>query len=245
MARPPLPRRLGAALPLRVMKPAGIPARDLQELTLGFDEAEALRLADLEGLYQETAARSMGVSRQTFGRIVESARRTVADAILNGKALRVEGGAISISEQGDDVMKLAVPARDGHVDDHFGHCKEFLVFRVEGDTLVPEPAIPSPEGCGCKSGIAAELARAGVKHLVAGNMGDGALRVLTARGIGVTRGASGDALAAARAWLAGNLADSGAGCAGHRHAHGHAHGQDHECSHGNGGGHGNGHGHGH
>jgi predicted DNA-binding protein (UPF0251 family) len=105
------------------MKPAGIPARELQEVRLGFDEAEALRLADLEGLYQEAAARSMGVSRQTFGRIIEMARRKTADAILNGKALRIDGGEITIDERGEITMRIAVPSRDGLVDEHFGHCK--------------------------------------------------------------------------------------------------------------------------
>lgn len=126
-------------------------------------------------------------------------------------------------------MKIAVPSRDGLVDEHFGHCKEFLVFRAEGDKLVVEPTIPSPEGCGCKSGVAADLARAGVSHLVAGNMGDGAVRVLGAHGIAVIRGASGEAATAAHAFLKGALADSGVGCSG-----GHAAGQGepgHECAH--------------
>ncbi len=121
-------------------------------------------------------------------------------------------------------MKIAVPTMDGVVDAHFGHCKEFLVFRVEGESLVEEPAIPSIEGCGCKSGVASMLARAGVTHLVAGNMGEGAVRVLAAQGIAVVRGASGQAKAAAEAFARGALADSGVGCAG-----GHADG--HECSH--------------
>ncbi|MHB0897304.1 MAG: NifB/NifX family molybdenum-iron cluster-binding protein [Spirochaetales bacterium] len=224
MPRPISERYLGAAIPPRVMKPAGIPARDLEELRLGFDEAEALRLADLEGLYQEAAARSMGVSRQTFGRIVETARRKTADAILNGKALRIEGGEITIREQGETIVKIAVPSRDGLVDEHFGHCKEFLIFRVEGEALVEEQAIPSLQGCGCKSGVAAVLARSGVTHLVAGNMGEGAVRVLAAQGIKVVRGASGQARAAAEAFAKGTLADSGEGCAGHG-------GEGHECSH--------------
>jgi predicted DNA-binding protein (UPF0251 family)/predicted Fe-Mo cluster-binding NifX family protein len=215
MARPVSERRLGAPIPPRVMKPAGIPARGLEEVCLLFDEAEALRLADLEGLYQEAAARSMGVSRQTFGRIVESARRKVADAILNGKALRIDGGEITISTQGETIMKIAVPSRDGLIDEHFGHCKEFLVFRVEGKELVAEKTIPSPESCGCKSGVAADLARAGVTHLVAGNMGEGAVRVLGANGIAVVRGASGDPKKAAQDFLDGTIKDSGAGCAGH------------------------------
>jgi len=224
MPRPINERRLGAPIPPHVLKPAGIPARDLEEIRLGFDEAEALRLADLEGLYQEAAARSMGVSRQTFGRIIEMARRKTADAILNGKALRIDGGAITIGEQGASIMKIAVPSRNGLVDDHFGHCKEFLVFKVEGKRLVPEPTLPSPEGCGCKSGVAADLARVGVSHLVAGNMGEGAVRVLAAHGISVIRGATGNATAAAQAFLDGTLADSGVGCAGHGEP-------GHECSH--------------
>jgi len=224
MPRPVSERRLGAPIPPRVMKPAGVPARDLEEVRLGYDEAEALKLADLEGLYQEAAARSMGVSRQTFGRIVESARRKAADAILNGKALRIDGGQITIDEQGGPTMRIAVPARDGRIDEHFGHCKEFLVFRAEGDQLVAEPTIPSPEGCGCKSGVAADLARAGVTHLVAGNMGEGAVRVLGSHGIAVVRGASGDPGAAALAFLKGALADSGLGCAGHGEP-------GHECTH--------------
>jgi predicted DNA-binding protein (UPF0251 family)/predicted Fe-Mo cluster-binding NifX family protein len=206
------------------MKPAGIPARELQEVRLGFDEAEALRLADLEGLYQEAAARSMGVSRQTFGRIIEMARRKTADAILNGKALRIDGGEITIDERGEITMRIAVPSRDGLVDEHFGHCKEFLVFRVEGEALVPEATIASPESCGCKSGVAGDLAAAGVTHVVAGNMGEGAVRVLASHGMTVVRGASGDARTAAQAFAKGELADAGIGCAGHG-------GAGHECSH--------------
>ena len=226
MARPLNGRRLGASIPPRVMKPAGIPARELEEVRLGLDEAEALRLADLEGLYQEAAARSMGVSRQTFGRIVEAARRKIADAVLNGKSLRIDGDRSSISEQGETIMKIAVPSRDGLVDEHFGHCKEFLVYRLENGALIDEATIPSPQGCGCKTGISAELARAGVSHLVAGNMGEGAVRVLGSHGIKVIRGASGEARAAAQAFTQGTLQDSGIGCAEHTDS---AHG--HDCNH--------------
>ena len=204
------------------MKPAGVPVRELEEVILGFDEAEALRLADLEGLYQEAAARSMGVSRQTFGRIIETARRKTADAILNGKALRIDGGAITIEEEGARVMKIAVPTKDGLVDEHFGHCKEFSVFKVEGKSLVLEATIASGESCGCKSGVAGDLAAAGVTHVVAGNMGEGAVRVLGSHGLTVVRGASGDARAAAQAFANGEFVDSGVGCA--------EHGEGHECS---------------
>jgi predicted DNA-binding protein (UPF0251 family)/predicted Fe-Mo cluster-binding NifX family protein len=209
-------------------KPAGVPARNLEQVTLRIDQAEAIRLADLEGLYQEAAALRMGVSRQTFGRIVESARRVVADAIINGKCLRIDGGKVIMEERGERTMKVAVPARDGLVDAHFGHCEHFMVYSLDKEKkIVAEEKIDSPEGCGCKSNIAGILARTGVTHMVAGNMGEGAVHVLQAHGIDVVRGASGNARSAAERFAAGTLADSGEPCAGH--GSGHAHGAD--CGH--------------
>jgi predicted DNA-binding protein (UPF0251 family) len=69
----------------------------LDEVVLGVDELEAIRLADLEGLYQELAAEKMDVSRQTFGRIVAAAHQKVAEALVRGKALKIVGGAIAIA----------------------------------------------------------------------------------------------------------------------------------------------------
>jgi predicted DNA-binding protein (UPF0251 family) len=82
-----------------VFKPAGIPARDLEEVVMTLDEFEAVRLADLEGLYQERSAEQMNVSRPTFSRIVDSARRKIADALVHGKALRIEGGQVRMEER--------------------------------------------------------------------------------------------------------------------------------------------------
>lgn len=67
---------------------------EIDVVVMTLDEFEALRLADLVGLYQEQAAEEMGVSRPTFSRIVESAHRKVADALVHGKALRIEGGPV-------------------------------------------------------------------------------------------------------------------------------------------------------
>ena len=138
-------------MPTRAFKPAGVPGRALEEVVLSLDEAESIRLADLEGLYQEAAAFRMGVSRQTFGRIVEAARRKVADAIINGKLLRIEGGEVLIHEEGEKLMMVAVPARECQVDEHFGHCEHFIVYGLdEGRQIVSEERVDSPEGCGCK-----------------------------------------------------------------------------------------------
>jgi predicted DNA-binding protein (UPF0251 family) len=68
----------------------------LEQVTLSLDEVEALRLADLQGLYQEQAAKQMKISRPTFARIIEEARRKTAEALIHGKALRLEGGAVIV-----------------------------------------------------------------------------------------------------------------------------------------------------
>ena len=90
MARPVKCRRINCSPASNYFKPAGIPLRDLEEVHLKLDELEAMRLTDLEGLYQQDAAAQMGVSRQTIGNILNSAHAKVADALLNGKALRVD-----------------------------------------------------------------------------------------------------------------------------------------------------------
>lgn len=96
MPRPRCCRRIAQDPTATLFKPAGVRARMLDEVVLGVDGLEALRLADLEGLYQEEAAVEMGVSRATFGRIVEEARRTVATALVNGLVLRIEGGPVRL-----------------------------------------------------------------------------------------------------------------------------------------------------
>lgn len=97
MPRPPLTRTICRRPGVTRYKPSGVPARLLQEVVLGYDEIEALRLADLEGLYQEQAAEQMGISRPTFGRLVAEARRKVADALLHGHALAFEGGPFALA----------------------------------------------------------------------------------------------------------------------------------------------------
>lgn len=92
MVRPRCPRRVCCQPQSNYFKPRGIPLSSLEEMVLAVDEFEAIRLADLEGLYQEQAAERMNVSRQTFGRVIESARKKVAEALVEGKALRIEGG---------------------------------------------------------------------------------------------------------------------------------------------------------
>ncbi|MFW6102912.1 MAG: DUF134 domain-containing protein [Chloroflexota bacterium] len=88
-------RQVAQAPWVTFFKPVGVPMSALEGVTLGFEEVEALRLKDIEELHQEECARKMGISRGTFHQILKSARRKVADAILNGKSTRVEGGSVA------------------------------------------------------------------------------------------------------------------------------------------------------
>jgi len=90
-------RRVAFVPGVTFFKPAGIPLRDLEEIQLTVEEAEAIRLKDLEGLEQEECAEKMNISRPTFQRVLYSARQKIADALLNGKAIRIEGGNFEVS----------------------------------------------------------------------------------------------------------------------------------------------------
>ncbi|MGI6484859.1 MAG: DUF134 domain-containing protein [Thermoanaerobacterales bacterium] len=92
MARPPKWRHVEYIPDITYFKPAGVPLRELEEIVLTVEELEALRLKDLEGLEQEPCAEKMNISRPTFIRIVNSARRKIAEALVKGKAIRIEGG---------------------------------------------------------------------------------------------------------------------------------------------------------
>lgn len=99
MTRPCKCRRISGQPRSFLFKPCGVPFRELHETRLTLDELEAIRLADLEELYQEAAALRMGVSRQTFGNIIRSAHNKIADALVNAKSLRITGGVVQLKAQ--------------------------------------------------------------------------------------------------------------------------------------------------
>lgn len=121
-------------------------------------------------------------------------------------------------------MKIALPTRDNLIDEHFGHCEHFTVYTInDNKEIIKEEIIASPDGCGCKSDIAGTLAEIGVKFMLAGNMGNGAVNVLNTANIEVLRGCSGQVKTVAQNWLNGTLSDSGQACDSHEHGH--------ECNH--------------
>lgn len=92
MARPQKLRMIAKEPEVTYFKPRAVPLSELEEVTIGIDEIEALRLNDFEKLNQTDAAKKMNVHQSTVQRILETAREKIADALCNGKAIRIEGG---------------------------------------------------------------------------------------------------------------------------------------------------------
>ena len=95
MPRPIKLRQVSCAPWATFFKPAGVPMQTLESVTLTLEEVEAIRLKDMGDLHQEECAGQMGVSRATFHQILKSAHAKLADAIVSGKAIRVEGGTVA------------------------------------------------------------------------------------------------------------------------------------------------------
>lgn len=114
MARPVKWRRVATIPRATYFKPAGVPLRALEDVALSLEEAEAIRLKDIDGLDQGECAKRMRVSRPTFHRVLRSARHKIADALIHGKVLRIGGGNFALDRQPFRCV------RDGHEwDVHF------------------------------------------------------------------------------------------------------------------------------
>jgi predicted DNA-binding protein (UPF0251 family)/predicted Fe-Mo cluster-binding NifX family protein len=122
-------------------KPAGVPLRLLKENRLSLDEIEAIRLRDIEQLEQVECATKMGVSRPTFQRILSGARNKITDSIINGKALKIEGGNFEFINDNTQKrienvevnnVKIAVVTEDEKtISQHFGRANWYKVFIIE------------------------------------------------------------------------------------------------------------------
>lgn len=113
MSRPCRCRRIKCSPDINYFKPRGIPVDDLEEINLALDELEAVRLADFDGLYQEDAAKKMNISRQTFGNIINSAHKKIADVLLHAKALKIEGGAVEMDQRRIGRMRIGRKIKGG------------------------------------------------------------------------------------------------------------------------------------
>ena len=98
MPRPKRNRRMGVPPAMQGFKPFGIPFRNIQKVTLLFEEFESIRLADYDGLTQEQAAEKMNISRPTFTRIYDKARKTIAKAFVESIAVIISGGNVQLDK---------------------------------------------------------------------------------------------------------------------------------------------------
>lgn len=113
-------------------------------------------------------------------------------------------------------MKIAIPTRDNHVDDHFGHCAYYTIMEINDDKeIVATSKLNSPQGCGCKSNIASTLHNIGVTVMLAGNIGQGAINKLSESDIIVIRGCNGEVNDLTNRYLAGEVMDNAVVCDHH------------------------------
>ncbi|HHX96235.1 MAG TPA: DUF134 domain-containing protein [Clostridia bacterium] len=127
MARPPKLRRVEYKPEYTYFKPAGVPKRELEEIILHVEEIEAIRLRDVEDLEQEACAQRMHISRPTFQRVLSSARKKIATSLLEGKALRIEGGHYRLARRHFRCRKCAADLKIG-----YGRYREIACPRCGG-----------------------------------------------------------------------------------------------------------------
>ena len=224
-----------------------------EPIILTVDEYETIRLIDRRGMSQEQCAAFMQIARTTVQRIYETARKKLADFVVEGRPLRIEGGDFRLcngsstgcgcvdcfkqklyekyKEKGEDIMRIAVTYENGEIFQHFGHTEEFKVYDVQdGKVVASEVVNTNGQGHGALAGVLTAL-KADV--LICGGIGGGAQMALAAAGIKLYGGVSGSADAAVEALLAGNLDYNPAVKCNH-----HEHGEGHTCGeHGCGGQH--------
>ena len=199
------------------------------------DEYEAVRLIDYEKMTQEECALAMGISRATVAGIYESARFKLADAVVNGKCIRIIGGSYRIdsipasaelNEKGDNIMRIAVTCEQEMVGQHFGRTEQFKIYDVEKGEIVSSKTVDT-NGTG-HGALAGFLRAAEVEVLICGGIGMGARNALEEVGIKLLPGVTGSADNAVTSYLSDSLEyDPDTEC----HHHNHEHGKDGNCSH--------------
>jgi uncharacterized protein len=147
MARPTKLRCVTRLPSIGSFRPVGIPVDALQGVRLSLEEFESIRLRDFEGLEQEECAQQMRISRPTFHRILESARKKLADALVNGKAIQIEGGTFELAQRlfrcGDDGHEWNVPF-EAMAEKRPLSCPKCLSGNIQ-----PAPLPPPGLGQGC------------------------------------------------------------------------------------------------
>jgi len=252
MARPRKCRRICQEPEYVLFQPDGIASAEA--VILSFDEFEVIRLVDLQGLTHEQCAAQMDISRTTVTEMYEHARHTLAECIVNGKRLSIQGGDYRLCDgtaacctpcacgrgrvsdqimneaKGDCTMRIAVTHEDGKVFQHFGHTAQFAIYDVQDGKVTGQSVIPTlGSGHGALAGF---LKSARVDALICGGIGGGAQAALKEAGIQLYGGVQGSCDEAVAALLDGKL-DYNPDVHCDHHDHEHTHGEhacgDHGC----------------
>lgn len=245
MARPRKCRRICALPTATEFTPNG--ERSITDfISLTLDEYETIRLIDYVGLSQEECGVQMSIARATVQQVYTNARRKLAEALVEGYTLRIEGGDYTLCNglhercffqncgacatheiggniKGGNSMRIAVTYENGQIFQHFGHTEEFKLYDIEDGKITMETVV-STNGSG-HGALAGLLQRMNVDVLICGGIGGGAQMALAQVGIRLFGGVSGEADAAVQAYLAGDLAyNPNVRCNHHGEGHG-----DHAC----------------
>lgn len=249
MPRPKKCRRVCEFPQTLAFSPENPPASG-DAVILTVEEYETIRLIDKEGLSQEQCGDLMQVARTTVQQIYASARKKLADVLVDGLPLRIAGGDYELCNgRGDDcwrstcyrrklcqiypkpkgatTMRVAVTYQNGEIFQHFGHTEQFKIYDIaDGKIVSSEVVDTNGSGHGALAGVLNAL---NVDALICGGIGGGAQMALASAGIKLFGGVSGSADAAAEALAAGTLDYNPAvHCDHHDH-----HGESHSCgSHG-------------
>ena len=216
-----------------------------EAVILTVEEYEAIRLIDKEGLSQEQCSERMQVARTTVQQIYAQARKKLADVLVDGLPLRIEGGDYRLCSggrsycahrfchkeetgqvyekpKGETIMRIAVTYEDGEIFQHFGHTEQFKVYDIE-DGKITSSRVIGTDGFG-HGALAGFLSNNGIDALICGGIGGGAQTALANAGIKLYGGVSGSADEAVQALLDGKLDFNPNVMCSH-----HGHGESHSC----------------
>lgn len=253
MSRPTKCRRVCYFPKILEFSPTGEAVGEPVILTI--DEFETIRLIDKEELSQEECGAQLGVGRTTAQKIYDRARKKLADALVLGLPIKIEGGDYRLCNgtadycykndcfikqiqtefsfnKGENIMRIAVTYENGNIFQHFGHTEKFKVYDVDDGKIINAEVIDTNgSGHGALAGV---LSAIRADALICGGIGGGARTALAEAGIQLYGGVSGNADEAVNAFIAGNLSfNPDVRCNHHDQKHGdeaHTCG-DHGCGH--------------
>lgn len=201
-------------------------------VTLSLDEFETIRQIDYCSKTQEQCAQEMNVARTTVTAIYDTARKKLAQALVEGRRIVISGGNYTlentvseeIKRKGSTIMRIAVTYENGQIFQHFGRTEQFKLYDVADGKIIREQIVGT-NGAG-HGALAGFLKSAQADVLICGGIGGGAQMAMQEAGISLYGGNSGSADEAVAAYLAQTLVQNENPTCDH---HGHEHGEDHAC----------------